>query len=95
MARSDERANTSRARRLVANALILLALGILTTVGYLSGAVADGDTLARGRERQLDAGDYLARSDSYSYFRALGDTVDTGPTDNNVRDLRLWFDFNS
>ena len=61
----------------------------------VSGAVADGQTVHRGQELRMDADDYLARSDSYSYFRALDDTVDTGPTDNNVRDVRLWLDFNS
>jgi hydroxypyruvate reductase len=61
----------------------------------VSGAVADGVTLSRGRDLELHAADYLARSDSYSYFSALGDTVDTGPTDNNVRDVRLLLDFNA
>jgi len=60
-----------------------------------SGAVADGRTLSRARALHLDPGDYLARSDSYFFFRALGDTLDTGFTDNNVRDVRLWLDFNS
>jgi glycerate 2-kinase len=61
----------------------------------VSGGVADGQTLSRGRDLQLDSADYLARSDSFSYFRALDGTVNTGPTDNNVRDVRLWLDFNS
>jgi glycerate 2-kinase len=60
-----------------------------------SGALADGGTIARACDLQLDSADYLARSDSYSFFRALGDTLDTGFTDNNVRDVRLLFDFNS
>ena len=61
----------------------------------VSGALADGQTVSRGRDLQLDSADYLARSDSFSYFRALNDTVNTGPTDNNVRDVRLWLDYNS
>ena len=61
----------------------------------VSGAMADGQTVSRGRDLQLDSADYLARSDSFSYFRALNDTVNTGPTDNNVRDVRLWLDYNS
>ena len=36
---------------------------------------------------------YLAQSDAYSFFRTLGDTLDTGFTDNNVRDVRIWLDF--
>jgi len=58
-----------------------------------SGAVADGQTMARAREHGLDPAQYLAMSDSYHFFCTLGDTVDTGFTDNNVRDVRLWLDF--
>jgi hydroxypyruvate reductase len=58
-----------------------------------SGAVADGQTVSRAQGQRLDAAAYLAASDSYSLFRTLGDTLDTGFTDNNVRDVRLWLDF--
>jgi hydroxypyruvate reductase len=58
-----------------------------------SGAVADGQTLSRAEALGLDAAAYLAESDSYSFFRSLGDTLDTGFTDNNVRDVRIWLDF--
>jgi glycerate-2-kinase len=58
-----------------------------------SGAVADGQTVARAQSRGLDPAAYLAESDAYSFFRTLGDTLDTGFTDNNVRDVRLWLDF--
>ncbi len=58
-----------------------------------SGAVADGQTLSRARGRGLDRARYLAGSDAYSFFRTLGDTLDTGYTGNNVRDVRLWLDF--
>ncbi len=58
-----------------------------------SGAVADGQTVSRARGRGLDPEGYLAGSDSYSFFRTLGDTLDTGFTDNNVRDVRIWLDF--
>lgn len=57
------------------------------------GAVADGQTVSRARGRGLEPEHYLAESDSYHFFRSLGDTLDTGFTDNNVRDLRLWMDF--
>ena len=44
-------------------------------------------------ERALAAGlnpqEFAARSDSYSFFRELGDAVETGPTGNNLRDLRI------
>ena len=54
-----------------------------------AGAVADGETFARAREKGLDAGDYLRRSDSYHFFAALDDTIVTGPLQSNLRDLRL------
>lgn len=57
------------------------------------GAVADGQTISRARALGLNPELYLAKSDSYHFFRSLGDTLDTGFTDNNVRDLRLWTDF--
>lgn len=58
-----------------------------------SGAVADGQSLLRARALGLDPAAYLAMSDSYSFFRSTGDTLDTGFTDNNVRDVRIWLDF--
>ena len=58
-----------------------------------TGAVADGHTVSRAKALGLDPGKYLAESDSYSFFRTLGDTVDIGFTDNNVRDVRIWLDF--
>ncbi|MGA9043212.1 MAG: DUF4147 domain-containing protein [Terriglobales bacterium] len=56
-----------------------------------AGAVADGTTLARARAqaRALDPAEYLAGFDAYSFFDSLGDTVVTGPTGNNLRDLRI------
>ena len=54
-----------------------------------AGAVADGETLARGKELGMDAADYFRRSHAYSYFAALGDAISTGPTGNNLRDLRI------
>ena len=54
-----------------------------------AGAVADGETLARAQSLGLDPADYFRRSDSYTFFRKLGDTIETGPTGNNLRDLRI------
>jgi len=58
-----------------------------------TGAVADGHTASRAKALGLGPGKYLAESDSYSFFRTLGDTLDIGFTDNNVRDVRIWLDF--
>jgi glycerate 2-kinase len=54
-----------------------------------AGAVADGETSARANSSGLGSADYFRRSDSYSFFRKLGDTIETGPTGNNLRDLRI------
>ena len=54
-----------------------------------AGAEADGETLARAGALGLDPGDYFRRSDSFTFFECLGDAVLTGPTGNNLRDLRL------
>jgi hydroxypyruvate reductase len=54
-----------------------------------AGAVADGESLARAQSLGLDPTDYFLRSDSYTFFRKLGDSIETGPTGNNLRDLRI------
>ena len=60
-----------------------VGVGLASAVS--GGAVADGDTCRRNPE----AGQYLARNDSYHYFQSLGDLVKTGPTNTNVMDVRL------
>ena len=54
-----------------------------------AGAIAEGTTLARARNLGLDPAEFLARSDSHSFFEKLNDLVVTGPTGTNVRDLRI------
>lgn len=54
-----------------------------------AGAVADGETLARALAAGLDPGDAFQRSDAYNFFARLGDAIVTGPTGNNLRDLRI------
>ena len=54
-----------------------------------AGAVADGTTLERARRAGMEPEDYFRRSDAYSFFSFLEDAVKTGPTGNNLRDLRI------
>jgi len=54
-----------------------------------AGAVADGRTLERARAAGMEPEDYFRRSDAYHFFSALGDAIETGPTGNNLRDLRI------
>jgi glycerate 2-kinase len=37
----------------------------------------------------MDADDAFRRSDAYNFFASLEDAVITGPTGNNLRDLRI------
>ena len=53
-----------------------------------AGATIGPDTLARARDFTLDPAACLAANDAYSFFRALGDLLITGPTFTNVNDFR-------
>jgi glycerate 2-kinase len=55
-----------------------------------SGAVVDGTTIERAQSVGLDPERCLAQSDSYHFFHALGDALETGYTGNNLRDVRVW-----
>ena len=54
-----------------------------------AGAIADPTTIERARSYNFDPATTLARFDSCTLFTALGDSVVTGPTGNNLRDLRI------
>jgi glycerate 2-kinase len=54
-----------------------------------AGAVADGETLARAHAAGLDPHDAFRQSDAYNFFAQLDDAIVTGPTGNNLRDLRI------
>jgi len=54
-----------------------------------AGAVADGASFGRARAAGLDPRDFFRRSDAYNFFKQLGDALETGPTGNNLRDLRI------
>jgi hydroxypyruvate reductase len=54
-----------------------------------AGAIADTTTVARARSYSFDPEATLARFDACTLFTSLGDTIMTGPTGNNLRDLRI------
>jgi glycerate 2-kinase len=54
-----------------------------------AGAVADGSTMERAQAKGLDVSAALETFDAYPFFSALGDAIETGPTGNNLRDLRI------
>ena len=54
-----------------------------------AGAVCDKTTMVRAVSKGLDIIAGLEQFDSFPIFRALNDAIITGPTGNNVRDLRI------
>jgi hydroxypyruvate reductase len=54
-----------------------------------AGAIADTTTIARAKSYNFDPVATLARFDACTLFTSLGDTIMTGPTGNNLRDLRI------
>jgi glycerate 2-kinase len=54
-----------------------------------AGALADGTTLIRAQAQGLDAKSALDSFNAYPFFKALGDSMESGPTGNNLRDLRI------
>src|SRR5712664_422035 len=54
-----------------------------------AGAVADGETLEMAGAIGLDPADVFRRSDAFTLFARLDEVIVTGPTGNNLRDLRI------
>lgn len=54
-----------------------------------AGAIANGETLARAKALGLNPPEAFLQSDAYTFFEKLGDAIVTGPTGNNLRDLRI------
>jgi hydroxypyruvate reductase len=54
-----------------------------------AGAIVDGNTARRARMAKLDPNHFLARNDSGTFFKRLGDALVTGPTGTNVGDIYL------
>jgi hydroxypyruvate reductase len=54
-----------------------------------AGAIADPTTVERARRFGFDPKESLESFNACPLFTALGDSVVTGPTGHNLRDLRL------
>jgi hydroxypyruvate reductase len=54
----------------------------------IAGAYLSPDTLARAKAKGVDAVKSLAQNDGHGFFKALGDSIVTGPTFTNVNDFR-------
>jgi hydroxypyruvate reductase len=79
------------AQRIAAEKITVLSAGTDGIDGNspAAGAVADGSTVERARMAGFDAAEYLQGFNSFPLFEKLGDAIQTGPTGNNVRDLRI------
>jgi glycerate 2-kinase len=54
-----------------------------------AGAVADGETMGHARALGLDPAEMFRKSDAFTFFSKLEEAIVTGPTGNNLRDLRI------
>ncbi|MEO6593273.1 MAG: DUF4147 domain-containing protein [Planctomycetota bacterium] len=54
-----------------------------------TGAIADGTTMRRAKVLGFDVHEHLRAFDAFPLLQALGDTIVTGPTGTNVRDVRV------
>lgn len=54
-----------------------------------AGAVVDGTSLERARAEGFDIAGQLRAFNAFPLLEKLGDTIHTGPTGTNVRDLRI------
>lgn len=54
-----------------------------------AGAIVDGTTVERANARGLDLRAHLEGFNAQPFFEALNDAIVTGPTGNNLRDLRI------
>ena len=81
----------SAARKISGLNCVIAALGTDGIDGPTdaAGAMVDGETARRAKELGLDIHRFLEANDSYSFFKAMGDHIFTGPTGTNVNDLTI------
>jgi len=54
-----------------------------------AGAIVDGATIDKAKEKKLNPKLYLANNDSYHFHEQMGTLLKTGPTGNNLMDVVL------
>lgn len=54
-----------------------------------AGGLVDGTTMDRARAAGLDVTGHIRSFNSFPLLEKLGDSIHTGPTGNNIRDLRI------
>jgi hydroxypyruvate reductase len=73
------------------NSMVVLSAGSDGIDGNspAAGAITDPTTISRAQAFHFDPETTLKEFDACPLFTALGDTIVTGPTGNNLRDLRI------
>jgi hydroxypyruvate reductase len=79
------------AEKIIGESITVLSAGTDGVDGNspAAGAVADGSSASRAQSSGLDMRVALEKFDAYPLLKSLGDAIETGPTGNNVRDLRI------
>jgi hydroxypyruvate reductase len=79
------------AERIAGQSVCVLSAGSDGIDGNSSaaGAIVDGTTLENAKARGLDLKAHLRAFNAFPLFEAFGDAITTGPTGNNLRDLRI------
>ena len=79
------------AQKIAGENIAILSAGTdgIDGVSTAAGAVSDGTTLDRAQKAGLNVAAHLNGFNAFPLFEKLGDTIQTGPTGNNVRDLRI------
>jgi glycerate 2-kinase len=83
------------AQKIAGESIIALSAGTDGIDGNspAAGAVANGSTMERAKAAGIDPAAALSTFNAYPLFDKLGDAIITGPTGNNVRDLRILLAF--
>jgi glycerate 2-kinase len=79
------------AQKIAGENIVVLSAGTDGVDGnsQAAGAMVDGSTIERASSAGVDPSAALMGFESAQFFEALGDQIVTGPTGNNVRDLRV------
>ena len=81
----------SAAMEIEGQAMVVLSCGSDGKDGNsdAAGAIADGETMKRAREKNMDAIEFLNDNNSYQFFSKLNDAIFTGATGTNVMDIQI------
>jgi len=67
--------------------IISMALDGIEGNSPAAGAILDSETVAKLKKKELKITKSLSDNDSYSFFKEVGDAIETGQTGTNVNDI--------